>query len=215
MALITDNFDRANETPLAGNWSTVTGNSAFNLASNSITPSDLANNCAARYSAITWGNDQSSKAAITGTGSSALEGPGLAVRCASGANTMYVLIVGDSGTSNAIVIGRFIAGAFTSLAATTRTWAGGDTWEYTVHGPASAALLSAYHNGTLVQSFTDNSSIGSGSPGVFYSSISDAATINDWTGTDGVVPIADYRRFPKHWMRRGRRKAGQRDHGAI
>lgn len=185
MTTATDNFNRANETPLAGNWTT-TG-IAMNLTGNVAVPSATGSDCGARYSGATWGNDQSSSAklATTDTAGGGV-GPGLLVRWSAAATTGYRLVATHAATNN-IELSRFIAGAFTVLVGFTQAWTDGDTWELRVIGPATAAVLGMYVNGTLVRTFTDNSSIASGFPGIAYSSTAANATIDDWTGTDTFV----------------------------
>jgi hypothetical protein len=85
MSTISDNFNRANEAPLAGNWSLITSHAAWNLTTNQIVPSGVGGlDLGAWYSGASWGPDQSSKAKLTVVGTSAGTGPGLCVRCASG-----------------------------------------------------------------------------------------------------------------------------------
>lgn len=184
----TDNFNRANQNPLTAPW-TNTGPVSFVLTSNAVTSNSLGSDSSAVRSSTPWGNDQYSKAKLTVTGTAGGgTGPGLFVRGASAAVTGYRLATDHAATNN-FELGRFIAGAFTSLAVFTRAWTDGDTFELRVTGPATAARLEVFHNGTSVQVFTDNSSIASGSPGIAYSSISGAFTIDDWEGND-VLAIA-------------------------
>lgn len=185
MTTLSDGFTRANETPLAGNWATGSGSAAFNLTSNAAVPSALGSDCAAIYTAATWGNDQSSAAKLTvnstgGTG----EGPGLIVRHAAGARTCYRMCMNHAASNNG-EMGRFLAGSFTSLLVFTRSFTDGDTFELRVVGPQTAAVVTIWHNGVQIQSFTDNSTIASGTPGIAYSSVAGSpTTIDDWTATD-------------------------------
>lgn len=182
---VSDSFDRANETPLAGQWTTTTSETAINLASNSCTPSSLASDCGARYSGRVWANDQSSSAIFTSTGVSGQDGTGLGVRIASAARTYYRFTTNHASSPNA-EIRRFLAGASAQLDSWDLTaFTEGDRFTLRVSGPASAAFLEVLRNGVSVRTFTDNSTIASGSPGLAYSSTLTGATWNDWEG--GVI----------------------------
>lgn len=184
MTTATDDFNRANETPLAGNWSAGSGDTAFNLASNAaFSPDDSVDRCSI-YTGASFGNDQSSKAKLTTSGTSGGgAGPGLCVRHAPAARTFYRLATDHAASTN-VEFGRFVAGSFTVLGSFTQAWTNGDTWEFRAVGPAAATVLTIYLNGALVQTFTDNSSLASGSPGISYSTTSISGTIDDWVGTD-------------------------------
>lgn len=181
--LASDNFDRANANPIGAPWTTITGESAMQIAGNVATPSGLAGDCGSRYSGISWPADQYSKAKLSCTGSAGGgSGACLHVRAASGANTYYRLEV-DHAASNNVTLSKNVATVFTTVAGfpVTQAWSDGDTWELRVSG----MLLSVYLNGSLIASGTDASSpIVSGSPGIGYSSVETAASINDWEGGD-------------------------------
>ena len=183
---VTDAFTRANENPLAGNWTTVTSETAMQLTSNAVVPSALGSDCGARWNARSWTDDHSSSALITCTGTGGTgEGPGLAVRVASGARTYYRFTINKSPDAE---IRRFIAGASTQIDHwTPAVWADGDRFTFQVSGPASAAFLEILKNGVSIRTFTDNSSLASGSPGLGYSSTVTAATFDSWEGGELVA----------------------------
>lgn len=181
-----DDFNRANETPLAGNWATVTSESAFNLASNVAVPSNDANDCGARYSGRVWADDQSSSAVLISPNAGADVGTGLCVRVASGVRTYYRCVISAAGATDC-TLRRFIAGASTQLVQFTTPFASGDRVTFRVSGPASAAFLEVLVNGVGVGTFTDNSSLQSGSPGISYSSNQAGNSINDWEGGEFVA----------------------------
>jgi len=193
-AQATDNFNRANETPMAGNWSTVTGEGAFNLSSNAAIPNSLGSDCATRYSGRAWTDDQSSVAKITAGNDGATTGTGVLVRAASGARTYYGVMISTSAGANNVLFRR-VAGAFTQLGVAFNSggaaWVNGDELELQVEGPSTAANLTVYKNGTSIFTHTDNSSISSGSPGLVYSSTSARSIVDDWEGREPVVtPVA-------------------------
>jgi hypothetical protein len=182
---VSDSFTRANETPLAGNWATGTSDTGINLTSNAANiPDDSADRCSI-YTGSTFGNDQSSSAKLTSAGSAGSgQGSGLCVRHAAAAKTYYRMVA-DTAASNNVNISRFVAAASTSLVTFTRGGvANGDRFELRVTGPAAAAKLEVFHNGVSIQTFTDNSSLVSGSPGLAYSTADTSGTIDDWIGTD-------------------------------
>lgn len=203
VTVVTDSFTRANETPLTTPWATGSGESGFNLTSNAANSPDDSNDRSSIYTARTWRDDQSSKAKLTTSGNGGgNQGVGLAVRHAPAARTYYRLIC-DHAASNNIAIHRMLAGAQTVLVQFTRSWTDGATWELQVSGPASAALLEVFHNGTSVQSFTDNSSLASGIPGLSYSTASISGTVDDWEGGELIPTLEyDYSKFPKSKLRR-------------
>lgn len=189
MTTVSDSFDRANENPLAGNWTVGTGSgeTAFNLNGNIVVPNNLVSDASAWWSGATWGNDQSSQAKLTVNGTAGSgAGVGLTLRhiATASTKTFYRFVV-DHAASNNVNISRQITGSSTSLATfTVASWADGDTWQFTAVGPAAATVLTVYRNGGQVGTFTDNSSIASGLPGLAYSSTETSASINDWVGTD-------------------------------
>lgn len=187
MTTVTDDFNRANVAPLAAPWATGTGDSAMNLVSNAAAPSSTSADCAAIYNgtgAPSWGDDQSSSAKLTVTGTAG-SGPGVAlwVRHAAAAKTGYRL-AGDHAATNNFKLNRFSAGTGTSLVIFTQAFTDGDRFELRVTGPATAARIEILRNGASVQVFTDNSTIASGAPGIGFSSIDTSASLDDWIGTD-------------------------------
>lgn len=184
MTTVSDSFTRANETPLAGNWATGTSDTGFNLTSNvAAAPDDVNDHCSI-YTGSAFGNDQSSLGKLTTAGSGGGgQGVGLCVRHAAAAKTHYRLICDHAAATN-IAIHRVLAGAQTTLVSFTRSWTDGATWELRATGPQAATLLEVFHNGVSVQTFTDNSTLASGSPGLAYSTNAVSGSIDDWVGTD-------------------------------
>lgn len=184
MTTVTDDFNRANETPLAGNWSTGTGETGFNLVSNVASAPDDTNDRCSVYTAASFGNDQSSKGNLTTAGATAAsQGIGLVVRHAAAARTYYRFVITHSSAPQ-VEIDRFVAGAGSSLVQFNQTFTDGDTFEMVVTGPAAAARIEIFRNGASIQVFTDNSSLASGNPGISYSTSSTSGTVDNWVGTD-------------------------------
>lgn len=200
MPTATDGFNRTNETPLAAPW-TSAGENNFNLAGNVAVPDQNGQDCSMIYTG-TFGNDQSSSAKLNIVGGSgAGAGIGLYTRHPTTATKSGYRLCGDHVASNNWELARFVAGAFTSLLVFTRAWTNGDLFELRAVGPASATVLTVYHNGVQIQQTTDNSTIASGNPGLGYSGPdggTSAWSADDWTGTDtfGVVSYLGPRRMP-------------------
>ncbi len=183
--IASDNFNRANEDPLAGDWTTAVGDGgAMRIVSNVATKNATvdANNDGAIYDGITFPDNQYSAAKLSVTSTNGVRrGPALFVRHAFSANTSYRISV-DHAASNNCNISRFLAGVRTTLLDFTQAWTDGAEWKIAVDGPASAARIRIYLNGTLLQTVTDNSSIASGYPGIGVSDQTDVSNvvIDDW-----------------------------------
>lgn len=180
--LATDNFDRADQSPLAGNW-TATDPTPLDLVSNHVRPSTLVTDGGAYYSAIAWPDDQYSKANLSVRGTEAEErGVGLLVRQSATAVTHYWLVV-DHAESGNVAIDKAIDGDYTNLATFTEEWTDGDEWELRVVGPT----LQAFRNGNQVGTNITDYAIASGSAGLVYSSTETSAAIDNWEGGSAVT----------------------------
>jgi hypothetical protein len=183
--IASDNFNRANEDPLAGDWTTAVGDGgAMRIVSNVATKNAAvdSNNDGAIYDGVTFPDNQWSAAKLSVTSTNGVRrGPALFVRHAFAANTSYRISV-DHAASNNCNISRFLAGTRTTLLDFTQAWTDGAEWKIAVDGPASAARIRIYLNGTLLQTVTDNSSIASGYPGIGVSDSEDVTNvvIDDW-----------------------------------
>jgi len=185
--IASDNFNRANETPLGGNWSN--GNHPFVLTSNSITFDVSTNDCLSFYN-TTFANDQWAKAKLTVNGTSGTHvGIGFALRASfSGTDTLYRVVV-DHASSVNVGISKIVAGSFTALKTFTVTpWADGEEWIATVKGSGALTLISVYRGLNWIGSAFDTAgSISSGKAGVCYSSNETSASIDDWSGGNLVL----------------------------
>lgn len=190
MTVVADNFDRANQAPLASGWTTGTTDGAFNLTGNVAVPAAIGSDSSSFYSGATWSADHSSQGRLTCTGTAGgTSGIGLCVRHAPAAKTYYRFVIDHAATNNAN-IARMLAGGFTSLITWTQAFTDGDLFEFRVSGPAAASVLVLFRNGVQVQTFTDNSTVATGAPGLAYSSVETSVNVNDWVGTDMVSPRA-------------------------
>lgn len=179
--IATDNFNRANETPLSGggNWSLSFGDNPWDLSGNVVVPRFLSQDCIMHYTAGTWPNDQYSKADLTVTATvGGDQGVGLTVRGTTAATTYYRAVADHAASSN-VSIAKMVAAVHTTLTSGTFTWTDGATWELRVQG----TTLTFICNGTTVLTTTD-SAIASGKPGIALSSNVTAASIDNWEGGD-------------------------------
>jgi hypothetical protein len=142
------------------------------------------------YNAVTWPNDQYSKAPLATTGTySSGDGPAVAVRMSSSALTLYRLVANHVGASN-VFLTKYLAGVFSALTSVTQAWTDGDIWEIRVQG----SVITGFRNGLPVSglTFTD-ATIAAGNAGLSYSSegTGQVSTIGAWEGgaaDDGVLP---------------------------
>lgn len=171
---VTDDFNRANQSPMAGNWSQDAA-ARFNLVSNQVVITALPDDLWAYYNAWTNGDDQYSQISVTTTGSGAGTGPAVTVRKATGATaTYYRLALNDAG---GFELGKIIAGAFTSLRTGSVTYIAGQLLGLSVKG----TTLKIWYNGSQVGTDVTDAAISTGFPGLAYSSISTAVTLDDWS----------------------------------
>lgn len=190
--LATDAFTRA-DGGLGANWTTVTGTNAPALVSNGVRDIDVGgNDAAARYSAVTWPNDQYAECSIT-TASSANVGGGPMVRASTTANTYYrATVKGPFGATAVIRIEKFLAGAYSALTSNiTLTLAANDVIRLTVTTSGSNAVLTAYQNGVArAGPVTDSTSaLTTGQAGIAVFVDAGALTdvvVDNWAG--GSIP---------------------------
>jgi hypothetical protein len=184
MTTRTDNFNRANETPLASPWGTCFGGGA-RLVSNAVT--STVSTESGSYYADTWGADQESMGTI-GNLSPNNNYAELIVRGDGNGNAFVLATDGQSGAGHT-EFGRFTNGSFTLLDGVSATFANGDRMRLTVSGSSGSITLTAYRDTgsgwTQVGQLTGQTGPNSGAPGVGAFGL---ATVDDWTGTDGEDP---------------------------
>lgn len=190
--LATDNFNRA-DGGLGANWATQTGNGAPQIGSNKARTNAVGTDSVARYSAISWPNDQYAKQKTITLGASHGNGP--CTRCASAANTYYGSYVdGAYGAGASFTTFKCIAGTHSNLATGTKLVATGDVIELRAVGTA----ISGYINSVLQLGPTTDSAISAGDAGilVFVDSGTTAdSEADDWEGGDfgaGGAAVGSY-----------------------
>jgi hypothetical protein len=165
-----DNFNRANENPLAGNWTTAPGASAMQLFSNQVTGSTGAN-CTSFWNADTFGNDQYSQ--VTPVDNTNF-GAGLAVRVRTTTQyDCYILFLNASGS---VQIYKIIAGSVTLLSSPNFAYAAGDV----IKLEAVGTTLTAYKNGVAQANPATDSALTAGAAGLFANNFN--LFLDDWEG---------------------------------
>lgn len=184
MTTASDDFNRANETPVASPWESVIGG-GINLSGNLLLGT-ASTAKASRYNSGTWGDDQRVDAVIGGLSASANYAE-LYVRLTSGGNGYKVY---TDGTSGGCAICRVDAGSEVVLQIVTGlTFTNGDTAGIGVSG----TTLTVYKNNVAqTPTATDSTYTTGGLPGAGSYG---AATIDDWTATDGGAAAASVKRL--------------------
>ncbi len=185
-----DNFNRADVDPIAGNWSTIPNLENLQIYSNALRLSTSNTSNGIRWNADAFNNDQYSFLRVTARG----EPPwycdrGACVRVSASAATFYMF---DGSLSNGVIdYYKCVAGTFTKIGSPILdTINNGDTLKLKVEG----TTLTGTHNEHDHATRTD-STIVSGSAGIWMSGFTaGAATTDDWEGGDvaaggGAVPI--------------------------
>jgi hypothetical protein len=176
----TDDFNRANQNPITGNWTDSGSGNAITLASNAVTPGALGNDADAIWNVWASGNDHYSQGQLTTTGTSAGSGLGVCVRHSptAGTKTYYRFYMDGAGNWE---LDRFIAGAFASLQTGSTSYVGGTAIGLLVIG----TTISCWYGGVQVGTNQTDSNITTGVPGIAYSSTVTTATLDNW---DAGIP---------------------------
>lgn len=182
--MASDNFNRANETPLAAPWTKNGGTGNFNLVSNGVQAS-VSDDKYYYYAGAVSSPDQYSQATMVSAPSSQDWGPAVRIGGAGHTTTPegYFFDVYIGGSSGGVQ--KHVNGAFTIIAATASSVAPGDTLRIEVEGTA----LRGYKNGVLLTSTTDTSLASAGN-GVGFFIYETGGSIDDWSGGDLTAPPA-------------------------
>jgi hypothetical protein len=166
---------------LGASWTPI--DDSFTIDTNAADANSGSSDAAETYTGVSWTANQSSEVTITGTAwaSGAGTGYGVGVRMASGAITLYRLVINSAGDWE---LGSIVAGSFTFVASGTVTYASGAVLLLSAIGTSIAA---SYNSVALTGSPWTSSAIASGSPGIGHSSSTSAGGfIDSWTGKDGL-----------------------------
>jgi hypothetical protein len=174
----TDNFNRANVNPIAGNWTTNPGAGAMRISGNQLMGVGTSNTI--YWNANSFSNNQCSRVTMVDLGAT-YGGP--AVRVSSSQHSYYYFKVANGGT--AYEYGKVVNGSWSPLgAAVSGTPQANDVLTFC----AFDNVLTGYVNGVFNATRTD-SSLNSGGPGVtLYGTVTH---LKDWAGWDGsLLPFA-------------------------
>lgn len=174
-----DNFDRANNADLGSNWDVMTGESGWEILSNTANCPVLVSDSTESWNADTLSADQFSQVTlILFAGGSLGQGTGAAVRCSAAARTYYRFVTNDTAGVNA-EIAKFVATTNTQLATEAVVTAVNDVLRVEAEGSTLRFKL----NGVTRFQATDTS-ITSGRPGISYSSVATSSRVDDWSSGD-------------------------------
>lgn len=190
MTVRTDDFNRANQNPLAGNWTCEIGPGSpplpatwenSQILNQKVWGTSAGHSCPAWWNADTFGANQFSQAKIYG-----LANPGVMCRCVAGAGTAYFYMYPDRNTAT---LYRFVGGSdFQLIYSVPTTYADGDTIRLEVTGTGATVTLRLYKNSILIGSFDDTAAqriTTAGKLGIHSDGNGEAeAGIDDWTGGD-------------------------------
>lgn len=186
MTTRTDNFNRADESPIGAPWASFIGGGAI-LSSNALTSSGGTERIS--YYSDTWGADQESWGTV-GNLSSFTNYAEIGVRLDSNGNGFVVVTDGASGVGHT-EFGRFDNGAYTVLGGIATTFANGDRLRLTVSGTSGSITLTAYKDTgsgwVQVGQITGQTGPNSGAPGAGAYGL---ATVDNWSATDGQAAAA-------------------------
>jgi hypothetical protein len=179
MAIYTDNFNRANESPIASPW---TGTDRPQLLTNQVAGLTASTDQIAYYN-NTFANNQYSQASMAVLGNNALaDGCGVAVRVQSATKSAYTAELYTNGT--VLSIFKYSSGTGVKQGADISvSFAAGDILKLTATGGATTTL-EVFKNGVSQGTRTDSTSaFTSGFAGVYCYSTG-VARLDDWEGGD-------------------------------
>ncbi len=157
---VTDDFNRADASPIGGNWTTGPGFTGLRVVSNECAKIDsFAGEAAAYYNAASFADNQYSQYTPTVLGTNTDQGP--IVRCATSGTTKNCYVANTYITDEQIF--KFVGGTYTKLlSVTTSDVVNTDV----IRVEAEGSTIRWVKNGTSQGSVTD-SSLTSGAAGIF------------------------------------------------
>lgn len=166
MATLLDDFNRANENPLAnGNWTSIveqTDSGGLQLTSNVVAKTGSGTTWSESYWGTTFGPDTEVTAKINTIGST--DAFALWLRVTNpGLSTMSGYLADFSFDTTAMTIYKCVSGAFTSIGTITiSTYSAGDIIGFSAIG----TTLTVTRNGTAIKTITDSAITGAGKVGL-------------------------------------------------
>jgi hypothetical protein len=189
--LESDNFNRANETPMAAPWVQIRVATGFNISSNVVVCGLLTQSNEWRLARRNFPADQYVQAAISVTSTTSPSGYGVVARASSVSDdrTMYRLVA-SKAVANNIVLDRLNAAVSTSLATRTVTWVDGDILRLEITGQGTATLKIFQNGVQLGANVSDVAPLAEGQCGICMASTVTGGSIDNWEAGDfsGAVP---------------------------
>lgn len=158
MATVTDDFNRANEATLTGNWETLTAN-GLRLQTNQLDGSSSDVNCVSGWKASVndFGDNQEAYVAIKSPGNADNGGVGVRFLSTSGGQGYVARWENAAGQ---VRVYKFSAGTPTEIFVRATTWVSGDILKISVETNGSNADIKVYQNGTqLGATYSDTTSV--------------------------------------------------------
>lgn len=173
-ASASDTFTRADQDPLAGNWTTDGTLNTLKLSGNSVTYHSTTMPCEAHWNAVTFNANQSSQVDTTVT----TGGP--AVRCSTdGSKNFY----GCYSDGSSVRIFKVTGGSVSQVASTSGNGGNPCTLKITASG-SGTTVLTVYTNGLQALQYSDSSSpFTSGQPGMWFQDFN-SGNLDNWSAAD-------------------------------
>ncbi len=169
-----DDFNRSNESPMAGNWSTpASGADPFFLSSNVVQGTGASNENYGYWNADVFPDDQFSQATLVSNTSSF--DCGVSVRVSTSTASSYSF--GNRGNTATTGIFKIASGTFTLLLTSGTPVANGDVLKIT----AAGTTLEGFINGVSIGTTTD-ATYTSGSAGLNGYGSGGVCAFDDWSG---------------------------------
>ena len=178
----TDDFNRADETPVAGNWTNVT---RTNLAGNQLVVPPGTSEAYCYWNADTFTNDQYSQIQFTTLDGSS----GLSLR-GSGATLNYYGVQRYNGSSDelGIQIFKYVSGTYTPLETMEFTWTDGHYGRFTASGSTLNYYMDASNPPTTFRQTATDTTFTSGFVGVYGWNTAATRVYDNWEGGDLATP---------------------------
>jgi len=167
-----DNFNRDDENPLAGNWTTVTGQNALRLVNNRVAGTVSGKSSAAYWNADAFNDDHWSQATISLSNANGHDGP--ICRAQDDANTFYLF-----GVKSDVGYGRYykcVAGTVTQIGSNAGAVVQSDVLKLQVVGDQLTGSI----NGVAQTAQTDTAIPSGGSAGL--REYQTDGRLDDWSG---------------------------------
>lgn len=171
-------------TTYSASWSNNSNVFQVLTASGTVKANSFDAECAARWNADTFNNDQYAIGSVSANSGGAGYAIGIATRCSiSGAATYYHWY----STTTAAYLGKFITGTWTQLGTDGSAWSAGATCRLDANGTTITPKI----NGSAVTPGAQtDSGIASGSAGLSGYSNSSSTTLDNWEGGNISVPAS-------------------------